>query len=376
MLYEIVNEFPNSILFDNDEVCISIYQPTSRDIKKDKLVFKNQLQKVKSSLLKDYKEAEVEVIMRPLHMIEQDLNFWIQTNDAIAILMNRKHCVVYNLFRTIKEFTSVSNSFHIKPLLRVYQSTDKYYVLGVNRQTFKLFYGDRYEFRELVFPKNIDITIEQVLGDQYRDYGRGQVRSNQSGAGMYSYGPGSKNESIEVDIEKYFRYIDKFIHDNYSKPANAPLVLVCLDEYYGVFKKITKNTYLISKHINKDFMALTKDDLREKSWKVIETLYLKRTEDLVNKYYVSKEISAASDAIGEIVQEVKNNRIEIVLIESDKVILGDFNKENELLELGDEYSYDVLDKIAELVLAYGGEVVMLPKDKMPSNTGVAAIYRY
>lgn len=376
MSYEIVNEFPNSILFDNDDICITIYQPTSRDIKKDKLIFKNQLQKVKSSLLKDHKEVEVEAIMRPLITIEQDLNFWIQTNDAIAILMNRKQCVVYNLFRTIKEFTSIANSFHIKPLLRIYQSTDKYYVLGINRQTFKLFYGDRYEFRELVFPQNIDITIEQVLGDQYRDYGRGQVRSSQSGAGMYSYGPGSKNESIEVDTEKYFRYIDKFIYDNYSKPANAPLVLVCLDEYYGIFKKISKNPYLLSTHVNKDFMALSKDVLREKSWEIIETLYLKKTEDLINKYHVAKEKSTASDAIGEIMQEVKNNRIEAVLIESDKIVLGDINQDNELLKLGENYSTDVLDKIAELVLSYGGEVIMLPKDKMPTTTGIVAIYRY
>jgi hypothetical protein len=36
----------------------------------------------------------------------------------------------------------------------------------------------------------------------------------------------------------------------------------------------------------------------------------------------------------------------------------------------------VLDDIAELVLKNGGQVVVMPKDRMPTQTGAAAIYRF
>ncbi len=37
---------------------------------------------------------------------------------------------------------------------------------------------------------------------------------------------------------------------------------------------------------------------------------------------------------------------------------------------------DVLDDLAEMVFKSKGEVVVLPKERMPSATGAAAIYRY
>ena len=37
---------------------------------------------------------------------------------------------------------------------------------------------------------------------------------------------------------------------------------------------------------------------------------------------------------------------------------------------------DILDDFAELVLKNRGDVMVLPKEKMPSDTGVAGIYRY
>jgi hypothetical protein len=37
---------------------------------------------------------------------------------------------------------------------------------------------------------------------------------------------------------------------------------------------------------------------------------------------------------------------------------------------------DLLDDMGELVIKMGGQVIVLPIDKMPSETGLAAIFRY
>lgn len=37
---------------------------------------------------------------------------------------------------------------------------------------------------------------------------------------------------------------------------------------------------------------------------------------------------------------------------------------------------DLLDDLAEAVLRTGGDVVVVPKDQMPSESGLAAILRY
>jgi hypothetical protein len=44
--------------------------------------------------------------------------------------------------------------------------------------------------------------------------------------------------------------------------------------------------------------------------------------------------------------------------------------------LDDPHTDDIVDDLAELALRMGGDVVVVPRDKMPGITGVAAIYRF
>lgn len=378
MRYEIVKDFPNDILYEKDKVCISIYQPVSAQRQKARIIFKNQIQKVKNSLDQKFKRREVEDILKPLYEIEQDLTFWNKAKDGIAVLMNCSSCIIYNLFRDVKELTMVSDSFHIKPLLRVYQSADKYYVLGVNRKTFNLYYGDRYEFRKLEFSDDIPITIEDVLGDDYyTDLGRGQTRGKDSS--IYSFGQGGKQKEIEKNTEKYLRHVDRFVFDNYSKPTKSPLVLATLNEYQGVFRKLSHNSYLLEDGISKNFESMSNSDIKKESWKIVEKIYLEKTKELVDRFEEEKTKSNASDKIEDIAIAAVENRIDTVLIESDKIIPGTINLTDGTInkdKVANIETGDILDKIAELAFAGGGEVVMLPSERMPTNTGVAAVYRY
>lgn len=46
------------------------------------------------------------------------------------------------------------------------------------------------------------------------------------------------------------------------------------------------------------------------------------------------------------------------------------------LALGDPTVGDMLDDLAEAVLRTGGDVVVVPTERMPSDTGLAASFRY
>ena len=60
--------------------------------------------------------------------------FWNNTTDGLAILANKNKCVVYKLERPVEELSVVANSWHIKPLIRAFQSARKFHLLGLNRK--------------------------------------------------------------------------------------------------------------------------------------------------------------------------------------------------------------------------------------------------
>jgi hypothetical protein len=72
-------------------------------------------------------------------------------------------------------------------------------------------------------------------------------------------------------------------------------------------------------------------------------------------------------------------RIATLLIEADRQIPGAMNDATgavTLDELADPEVDDLLDDLGERVLKTGGEVVIVPSGRMPTQTGIAVTYRF
>lgn len=382
MLYEIVHEFPNEIIYEEKGPCISLYQSTDRhstNNKKDLIKFNNLTQEVENSLKEKYSQKEVENLMKSLNSIGEDRNFWNYSKDGLAILVNSDKCVVYQLQRPVKELGVVADSFHIKPLIRNFQSADRYHLLGLSRDRFTLYEGNRYGFEEIKLGDDVLRTREEVLGDEHTQSYLSQGSYGGAGGTPMFHGHGSRKDEIDKEIEKYFRYVDKFVLENYSRPERIPLILVALDQHHGLFRSLSNNDHLLEVGIKKDYETLTKDKIGEEAWEVIEPLYLEKTKDLIEKYNLQRSKFLGSDDLAEIARAALENRVLTLLIESDKIISGKIDKDTGKLiekDLENPEVDDILDDIAEIVFKYKGEVIVLPKERMPSDTGLAAIYRY
>lgn len=382
MLYEIINEFPHEIIYETEGPFISLYQPTHRhgpENKQDPIRFKNLIKEIENSLKQKYGQQEISNIMKPLNAIAEDNTFWNYTNDGLAILANASKCVVYKLQRPVEEIALVADSFHIKPLIRVFQSADRFYLLGLNRKEFKLYEGTRYGVEEVEFDEDTPTTITEVLGDRLTEaYLNPGSYGGVSGQPMF-HGHGGRKDEIDIDTERFFRYVDRFVLENYSRPSDLPLILVALDEYHSVFKEISHNPLLMENGVKTSFDTLSLEDLKEQSWKVMEPIYLDKTKKLVDRYEFERSKFFASDDIAQVAKAASENRIDTLLIESDRVIPGKINKETGRIEEGqldNPQVGDSLDDLVEMVFRSKGNVVLLPKERMPSTTGVAAIYRY
>ncbi|TJX14548.1 hypothetical protein E9840_05605 [Tissierella creatinini] len=381
MLYEIVNDFPHEIINEEVGPFISLYQETHRhktENRQDLIRFKNLVNDIRDSLKENYPKEDIEALLQPFNEIAEDRTFWNKSTDGLAVLANRNKCVVYRLARAVEEVSIVANSFYIKPLIRNFQSAERYHVLGLDRTNFALFEGNRYGFVEVEFPEEDDITKEEVLGDQHTEPHISAGSFGGSGATVF-YGQGGRKEEVEKDTERYFRYVDKYIMEKYSNPTKLPLILATLDEHYGEFGNLSNNPYLYKNGIRKDYKNLTSAQLKEEAWKIIEPHYLGKTKALVERYNLERSKFLASDDIAEIARAAQENRVEILMAEGGKIIPGEMDKETgEILsgEIQDPRIGDLLNSISMLVIKHKGEVVVLPEERMPSQTGLAAIFRY
>lgn len=380
-MYKIVKDFPNELFKTEAEVFISLYQPTHRhgpENQQDPIRFKNLIREIGESLNEKYDKKQVEDLLKPFEALAADNEFWQHTTDGMAVFATDSKCFVYRLQRPVEELAIVADSFHIKPLIRIFQSADRYHLLGINRNEFALFEGDRYGFEKVELDSEIPQTAKEILGEEYTE---AYITAGGIGAGgsVMFHGHGSKKDEVDKDTDRFFRSVDRIVLENYSRPMELPLILVTLDENHTPFQNLSHNPFLQKEGIKANYDALTIDELKESAWEKIEPIYIEKTKTLVDEFENERAQDKGSDDINQVAKAATENRVSRLLIESDRIIPGKLNGETgelTLKELENPVVDDLLDDLAELVLKNMGEVVMLPKERMPTNTGVAATYRY
>lgn len=91
----------------------------------------------------------------------------------------------------------------------------------------------------------------------------------------------------------------------------------------------------------------------------------------------SKELGA--DDLAQVAASAVAGRVGTLLIEADRHIPGRIDAvtgEIEFDDLAHPEVDDLLDDVGELVLKNRGQIVVVPAKRMPTQTGIAAIYRF
>jgi hypothetical protein len=360
--------------------CISLYQPTHRhhpDNQQDPIRFKNLMGTIEESLRRKYKGREIRPLLAPFEKLASDGMFWNHTLDGLAVLATSESFRVFQLQRPVRALAVVADSFHVKPLLRVVQSADRYDVLCLTRQSARVLEGNRYALDPLDL-SGFPATMTAALGEQLTEPTRG-MHSTGTPGGTVQHGHGSRKDEIDKDAERYFRVVDRAVLEQVSKRSDLPLILVALAEHQPVFRGVSQNPSLAAKGVEVNPESLTNEELRAAAWRVVEPRYAERLAKLSEAYRTAAARQKGTSDLSDAARAAVEGRIATLLVDADRVIPGRIDPGSGAVakaNLEEPDIDDALDDLAELVLRTGGEVVVVPSDRMPTPSGLAATFRY
>ena len=381
----LTKELVQELLSTDQETCLSLYMPTHRNHPEnlqDSIRYKNLIKQLEESLSLKYSAGEVKKYLEPFEALTDNIDLWNHTSEGLALFSATGLFKVVVLHETVEELAMVADSFHTKPLRQYMQSVDHYYLLGLSRQEFRLFEGNHHSLVEVELAEDSPKTIENALGDELTDSHSTVASYGGTGSdssGMH-HGGGGKKDEVEKDTERYFRAVANYVNENYSKPTGWPLVLAALPEYHNLFQKVSKNPLLLLKGVAINPLSVTPAKLVTMAWEIMEPEYLLKLDRMVDKYEQAKANGKGSDDYKEVAAAAVEGRVDTLIIEADRMIavritnMVTGNTQNK--DLQNPKVDDLLDDMGELVAKMGGQVMVLPVEKMPSETGLAAIYRY
>jgi len=368
-----------SLLDKHGPPCVSLYQYTHRhhpDSLQDPIRYRNLLRQMEGSLQQKYDRKEVRSLLEKFEPLSHDAEFWNHRTDGLAMLAAPDMFEMFELQRPVQENLIVAETFYLKPLLRVSQSADRFQVLCLTRDRASLYEGNR-DALDPVELVGTPQTMTEALGTDVTS----QHQSVRSAAGQTPiyHGVGQKKEEVDRDRDRFFRAVDRGVLENHSKPTGLPLMLVALKEYHTPFRNLSRNPHLLSMGVDVDPGAIGLEDLRALAWEQMEPLYLERLALLVREFEIARTRQLGFDEVSEVAAAAVAGRVANLLIEADRQIPGRVDLQTGKIETGtlcDPEIGDVLSDLAGLALRMKGQVVIVPRQRMPTDTGVAATCRF
>ncbi|MCC6717347.1 MAG: hypothetical protein IT555_05640 [Acetobacteraceae bacterium] len=377
------HEYSTILLADHEPPCVSLYQPTHRthpDNQQDPIRFRNLVKELELTLAQKYPGRESASILRRFYDLAENGSFWNRALDGLAVFATAELFKVYRLQRSVREMAIVADSFHTKPLMRFLQSAGRYHVLGLNREQAVLFEGNRYVIDELELTSGFPQTAADALGLKEGDPERMKRAHGRAGPGLTTrHGTDVRQDLVDNETERFFRAVDEAVTEQCSRPSGIPLLLAALPEHHHLFRAVSRNPFLVADTIDTYPGALSLDKLRERAWQLLLPRYLERLSGLVEQFGAARAEERGGADLAEVARAAAAGRVATLLIEADRMIPGRFDPVSGAIAFAppdDVGVDDLLDDVSEHALRAGGEVVIVPAERMPTDTGIAAIYRY
>jgi len=365
---------------------ISFFLPTHRagqDTQQDPIRFKNLLRDAEKQLLNNgMGPREVDAFIQPAQALLADSHFWAHQYEGLAVFMASDDFHYFNLPFPVEELLIISQAYYVKPVLPLFTNNGHYFILAISQDEVRLFEGTRYSVGQIGLPEKTPASMEAALRledkQKQLQVHKGTSR-NEAGHGMF-HGQGPGEEENKVLIEQYLNLVDTGLKEIFRE-QQAPLVLAGVDYLLPIYHKVSEYANIMKAGITGGPEHLRPEELQEQAWPIVEAYFRQETEKAVEQYQQRAGTEQATDNVEGIVAAAFNGRVDKLVLSVEAQVWGSFNPDTGKVIRGSngqdkQNNLALLDFAAMKTLQNGGTVYTLPQDEMPTDSPVAAVFRY
>lgn len=359
--------------------CISLFMPTHRDFqaaKQDRIRFKNLLGEAERLLAVDHSSREVAALLGDMNGFATE-EYWRDQLDGLAVFRSPDLLLSYRLPMELSERVVVADSFHIRPVVRFLQSNQLYYVLALSQNEATLYHGTR-DSLDVVGVRDMPGKLTDAVGEEVR---RGFLNAHPSAAGGAStyHGHGGPDEDKKHELTTFFRAIDEAIW-SLLRDSHAPLILAGVGYYHPLYRAVSRYQHLADDGVEGNVERLSLHELHGKVWPVAGEILKGREDQGLEEYHRVHGRGLSSEDLDEVARATVQGRVRRLMVARGGHVWGVFDSATGEVTRreaqADSHDDDVVDDVAQAVLARGGEVLVLEPDRMPGGSPVAAVLRW
>ncbi|HUG52656.1 MAG TPA: hypothetical protein VMR21_03615 [Vicinamibacteria bacterium] len=357
--------------------CLSLFMPTHRHrpgTEQDPIRFRNALKRAEGLLADRLAPAELRALLDPVTALSAS-EFWRHQRDGLAVFRSPDLAEHYRLPMALPELVVVADSFHVKPLLRFLQANRRYYVLALSQNRVTLYEGTPEAVSPVDAP-GVPASLEEFLGEKPEAFLN--LRTAGPGAALF-HGHGAAEASRKEDLARFFRAVDRALWPT-LREERAPLVLTGVGYHFPIYQEVSRYAPLLEQGVEGNVDASPPEEIHARVWPVVREAFRAREEEALEAHARAASRGLASTDLDLIGRMAVHGRVRQLLLAEGAHVWGALDPDSGAIARRpgqqDSRDDDVLDDLAEAVLARGGEVLMLAPERLPGGGPAAAVLRW
>ncbi|HEX7003972.1 MAG TPA: hypothetical protein VF168_07280 [Trueperaceae bacterium] len=370
-------------------LAVSFYLPTQRagkPTRENHIRMKNRIKEVRDQLdERGWDDRDIDGLLAPALDLLDDYEFWQHQLDGLAMFMaegGEEHRL--KVERELPDLSVIGHRYHLKPLIPLLNQQESFYVLAASLGKTRLFEVNREEAREVDLPEDTPRSLAQSLrftDDDPDPTVRHQLRSRgTSREDEASYhGSGPEQPDRKEEILEFFRMLDNGVKEVVAG-TEKPLLFMGVDYLRPIYQEANHYPHLLQEEwVKGNPDQWSPDEVKEHAWQAVAERFERPRKEAEAKFHELAGTGSTGDELEEIITAGIDGRVDTLFVALDRARWGTFDAEARKLMESDPNSDDVeelLDRAAVEALRTGAAVFPLPYEEMPSESEVAAIYRY
>ena len=290
---------------------------------------------------------EMTKFLAPIVLFQEDAKRLTRFKGSVGLFRTEQSFRALSLPIEVETSCIVADTFHVKPILRWLQVDREFLLLGLESGSASLYQGDLHTFKHVdtvVYPEALRVRKNEFLRkDEFNEtmeWLNGWIMNLTSVVRPRLFIAGKKG------LTQPFRQMLQ-----YENTSSTPIL------------------QSFSHQKSADFCAQIRSNLKAEAEKSFERALI--------EFHYSAEVKRAKGNVFTIAKAAVQGKIKKLLIADGIEIFGKLDRKSGELKLNghdlDHEDDDILDDIAQTVLAHGGEVTIAAKNEIPEGRPILAI---
>lgn len=365
---------PAALLSAPAQPCVSIYlpaHPVGAGDEPARIRLKNLLRRATERL----GEPAADEILTPAYRLTNGAPgtvFWRHQEEAVALFLAPGFFQYVPIPFPVDERLEVGDRFVIRPLLPLLGG-GTFYVLALSRKEVRLLEVTDSGVRRVDL-EGVPQSLEEALGGQLT--GRIFQTHTASPAALGAraaivHGRGSGEEDVKAELVRYLQRVDAALAPKLPD-RNAPLVLAGVEYLLAIYREVSRLTAIAAEGITGSPELLKDEELAERGRPLAEPFFTEGRRRAVARFEELAGNGRTSCHITEILPAAREGKVDTLFVSIAADLRGSFGEDGSVRPGGE----DLLDLAAAWTLDRGGTVYAVPRNEVPEEADVAALFRY